>query len=73
MLSLIGFYLHIIVGSIGCFCRPFPDILVNERYKVDDAAQYFRQYVAASLLANSGFYFDSVIAKLAGATIVASL
>lgn len=45
---------------------------MNERYKVDDAAQYFRQYVAASLLANSGFFFDSVIAKLAGATIVAS-
>jgi hypothetical protein len=46
---------------------------VNERYKVDDAALYIRQYVAASLLANSGFFGDSVIAKLAGATIVASI
>jgi len=52
---------------------PVADILVNEHYKMDDAACYFRQYVAALLPTNPGFIDDSMIAKLAGATIVASI
>ena len=52
---------------------PVADISVNEHYKMDDAACYFRQYVAALLPTNPGFIDDSMIAKLAGATIVASI
>jgi len=52
---------------------PVADLSVNEHYKMDDAARYFRQYVAALLPTNLGFFDDSMIAKLAGATIVASV
>ncbi|MDH3751004.1 MAG: hypothetical protein OEU40_10445 [Gammaproteobacteria bacterium] len=50
-----------------------PLLAENEHYKMDDAARYFRQYVAALLPTNSGFFDESMIAKLAGATIVASV
>jgi len=50
-----------------------PSLSANEHYKIDDAAQYFRQYVAALLPTNPGFSDGSMIAKLAGATIVASV
>jgi hypothetical protein len=43
-----------------------------ELYKMDDAAFAIRHYVAAMLPSNSGFFDESMNAKLAGATIVAS-
>jgi hypothetical protein len=43
-----------------------------ELYKMDDAAFSIRHYVAALLPTNSGFFDESMNAKLAGATIVAS-
>jgi len=45
---------------------------MNEHFKMDDAARTIRQYVAALLRKLSGFYLESLIAKLAGATVVAS-
>jgi len=52
---------------------PVTALSAHEHYKMDDAACYFRQYVAALLPTNPGFIDDSMIAKLAGATIVASI
>jgi hypothetical protein len=43
-----------------------------ELYKMDDAAFSIRHYVAALLPSNSGFFDESMNAKLAVATIVAS-
>jgi hypothetical protein len=52
---------------------PLPKLSFNGHYKLGDAARYFRQYVAALLPTDSGFIDESMIAKLAGATIVASI
>jgi len=41
-------------------------------YKMDDAAFSIRHYVAALVADVSGFFDESMNAKLAGATIVAS-
>jgi hypothetical protein len=57
-LSLTGYFLHIKTEI--------------ELYKMDDAAFSIRHYVAALLPTNSGFFDESMNAKLAGATIVAS-
>jgi len=45
---------------------------INEQWEMDDAAPTIRQYVAALLPIFSGFFLESMVAKLAGATIVAS-
>jgi hypothetical protein len=45
--------------------RPLPQFAENGLYKMDDAARYFRQYVAALLPTNPGLCDESVIAKLA--------
>jgi len=57
-LSLTGYFLHMKTEI--------------ELYKMDDAAFSIRHYVAALLPSNSGFFDESMNAKLAGATIVAS-
>jgi len=57
-LSLTGYFLHMKTEI--------------ELYKMDDAAFSIRHYVAALLPTNSGFFDESMNAKLAGATIVAS-
>jgi len=72
MLSLTGYFLHMKIGSQLAFAGPSSGPPTNKPCKMDDAASNIRQTIAALSPITSGFSLESMIAKTAGATVVAS-
>jgi len=72
MLSLTGYFLHMKIGFQLALTGPSSAFLTNKPCKMDDAASNIRQTIAALSPITSGFSLESMIAKTAGATVVAS-
>jgi len=72
MLWLTGYFLHMKFGSQLALSGPSSGPPTNKTCKMDDAASNIRQTIAALSPSISGFSLESMIAKTAGATVVAS-
>jgi len=72
MLSLTGYFLHMKFGSQLALKGPSSGPPTNQPCKMDDAALNIRQTIAALSPITSGFFLESMNAKTAGATVVAS-